>query len=160
MQLNRDAAVAVFSLLMCGTIFYTTFQLPGPQFGQMPPYLWPRIILVPLALLSIILLFKSQVDKSEVTSEVRSIGEWFVYYRNPIFCFVLFFAFLISMPIVGMLLGGISYVFLTLNVLGGWQPKLLLKHGLIALAFVIGMWVIFTQFLGVLLPEGVILRVY
>lgn len=160
MHLNRDTAVAIFSLMMCGALFVTTFQLPESQFGQMPSYLWPRLILMPLALLSVVLLVSSQRGTKDTTSVTKGFREWFRYYRNPIICFALFFAFLISMPILGMLLGGLAYVFLTLNLLGGWQVKTMIKHGLISIIFVLGMWIIFTQFLGVLLPEGILLRVY
>ena len=62
------------------------------------------------------------------------------------------------MPVLGMLLGGLAYVFLTLSVLGGWEPRRLILHAAISLLFVVGMWAIFTQALGVFLPEGIILR--
>jgi len=161
MSLNRDALVAVFFLLLCGVMFVATTQLPPPMFGQMSPALWPRIILVPLALLSALLLFRSQRQVTGSDPAKRfSFAEWFEHNKNPIICFALFFLFLILMPITGMLLGGLAYVFLTLNVLGGWQPRKLALHAAISLFFVIGMWAIFTQLLGVLLPEGELLRVY
>jgi hypothetical protein len=126
----------------------------------MPATLWPRMIIAPLALLSLILLARAQLAESDENAARTSLSEWFAYYRNPIICFVLFFLFLVSMPILGMLIGGLLYVFLTLSVLGGWSPQLMLRHGLITIFFVVGMWAIFTQLLGVFLPEGILLRVY
>ena len=160
MRLNRDTGIAIVSLIICGTLFITTFLMPPAMFNQMPATLWPRMILVPLALLSILLLVKAQLADIDESHKSRSLGEWFIYYKNPIVCFGLFFLFLVSMPILGMLLGGLLYVFITLSFLGGWSPKLLLKHGLITLFFVVVMWAIFTQLLGVFLPEGIFLRVY
>lgn len=160
MQLNRDTAIAIVSLLICGALLVSTFQMPAPMFNQMPATLWPRMIIAPLALLSLILLARAQLAERDENAARTSLSEWFAYYRNPIICFVLFFLFLVSMPILGMLIGGLLYVFLTLSVLGGWSPQLMLRHGLITIFFVVGMWAIFTQLLGVFLPEGILLRVY
>ena len=160
MRLNRDTVVAIALLFMCGALFINTFQMPPAMFNQMPATLWPRMILVPLALLSGLLLVKAQMAEVDQTAQVRSLSEWFVFYKNPIVCFMLFFLFLITMPTLGMLVGGLLYVFITLSFLGGWSPKLVMRHGAISIFFVFGMWIIFTQFLGVFLPEGILLRVY
>ena len=161
MSLNRDALVAVFFLFLCGSMFIATLSLPEAMFNQMSPALWPRIILVPLALLSAVLLVKSQRSPAGAkTAERPRFGDWLRSYRNPILCFVLFFLFLATMPVLGMLLGGLLYVFLTLSVLGGWRAKQLVLHAAISAFFVIGMWAVFTLMLGVFLPEGIILRVH
>ena len=160
MTFNRDTATALVLLLICGVMLANTFQIPAAMIGQMPAALWPRLILIPLAGLSLMLLIRAQVSKDDDSAESRSLSEWFVYYRNPIVCFALFFGFLITMPILGMLIGGLLYVFLTLSFLGGWTGKLVLHHALISAFFVVGMWAIFTQLLGVFLPEGILLKVY
>jgi putative tricarboxylic transport membrane protein len=160
MQLNRDTAIAIVLLVICGGMFINTFQMPAAMFNQMPATLWPRLILVPLALLSVLLLIKAQVAGVDDSAQVRNLPEWFAYYKNPIVCFALFFLFLVTMPILGILIGGLAYVFITLNFLGGWSPKLMLHHALVSIFFVVGMWAIFTQLLGVFLPEGILLRVY
>jgi hypothetical protein len=152
--------VAIVLLLICGVLFINTFQMPPAMFNQMPATLWPRMILVPLALLSGLLLIKAQLADVDKTVQVRSLSEWFAYYKNPIVCFVLFFLFLVTMPTLGMLIGGLLYVFITLSFLGGWSSKLILRHSAVSIFFVLGMWVIFTQLLGVFLPEGILLRVY
>lgn len=160
MSFNRDFFVALFFLVLSGVMFVATFQLPPPMFGQMTPALWPRTILIPLAILSFVLLVISQRNSARDEAPRRSFGEWLTYYKNPLWCFTLFFLFLITMPVLGMLIGGLAYVFLTLSVLGGWAPRQLGLHAVIAGIFVIGMWAIFTQLLGVFLPEGTILRVF
>ena len=160
MRLNRDTIIAIVLLFLSGAMFISTYQLPAPMFGQMPSSLWPRVILVPLALLAFILLIQAQKTETENSAASMGVWQWLHYYRNPIIAFFLFFLFLVTMPVLGMLIGGVLYVFLTLNVLGGWKPKQLLQHGLISAVFVVGMWTIFTQLLGVFLPEGILLRVY
>lgn len=160
MLLNRDTITAIVLLMICGALFVSTTQMAPPMFGQMPATLWPRMILLPLALLSVLLLIRAQRGDGKNAAPARSLSEWFAYYKAPIVCFALFFLFLVTMPILGMLLGGLLYVFVTLCFLGGWSAPLILRHGLIAAIFVIGMWAIFTQLLGVFLPEGILLRVY
>ncbi|MCP4317549.1 MAG: tripartite tricarboxylate transporter TctB family protein [Hyphomicrobiales bacterium] len=160
MSFNRDFFVALFFLVLSGVMFLATFQLPEPMFGQMSSAVWPRTILIPLAILSFVLLIISQRQSADDEEPRRGFGEWLTYYKNPLLCFGLFFLFLVTMPVLGMLLGGLAYVFLTLSVLGGWAPRQIGLHAVITAVFVIGMWAIFTQLLGVFLPEGTILRVF
>ncbi len=160
MSLNRDFFVAIFFLTLCIVMIAASFGLPEPMFNQLSPAAWPRTILVPLAGLSLILLIQSQRSGAPEESAGVSLARWLLGNRRPFLCFLLFFLFLLAMPIFGMLLGGLLYVFLTLNVLGGWRPRQLGLHAAISLFFVVGMWAVFTQLLGVLLPEGTILRVY
>ncbi len=160
MRLNRDTIIAIVLLFLSGALFVSTFQLPAAMFGQLPSSLWPRIILIPLAILAFILLIQAQRTTADPSATSMGLRQWLQYYRNPIVVFFLFFLFLVTMPVLGMLIGGVLYVFVTLNVLGGWGRKQLLQHGLISAVFVIGMWTVFTQLLGVFLPEGILLRVY
>jgi len=89
------------------------------------------------------------VAELETPEEAAAAG-----WRNVIICFTLFLAYLLSLPRVGMLVGGTAFVFLLLSALGGWSPRLLVLHAAIALVTVGGMWSIFTFALGVLLPRG------
>jgi putative tricarboxylic transport membrane protein len=159
MKFNQDTITALCLLAISGVVFADTFRMEPAMFNQMPATLWPRMILAPLALLSVLLLVNAQRAEAGDTAR-KSLPEWFSYYKNPIVCFFLFFMFLITMPILGMLLGGLAYVFLTLNFLGGWTRAKLIQHGIVTLVCVVGMWLIFTQALGVFLPEGILLRVY
>ncbi len=154
MRINRDAIVAIVLLLLCGIFIASSFDIVEASFGQMSSALWPRAILVPLTLLSFIYLIRSLTAPPEAGEARGGLPGWFVYYRNPILCFVLFFAFLWTMPWLGMLLGGLIFVFLMLSVLGGWSPRLLGLHAVIALVAVGLMWSIFTFGLGVILPQG------
>ena len=79
------------------------------------------------------------------------------YWRNVLWCFALFLVYLLTLPTLGMLLGGTAFVFLLLNALGGWSGRLLLLHAVIAVVAVGGMWTLFTYGLGVILPQGEIL---
>jgi len=158
MRLNRDVYVGIALLLICAVFLNATFDIQSPLFGQMSSALWPRIILTPLTFLSLIYVIRSMRLTEPVWEQRGSMANWFAYYKNPICCFILFFVFLLSLPYMGMLIGGIIFVFAMLSFLGGWQPRQLITHGLVSAVFVGAMWAIFTFVLGVILPEGEILR--
>ena len=163
--LNRDTLIAILLLLACGVLLMASFDIREPDYGQLSPATWPRIIIGLLALLSFIYLIQSirqgnNLEDQNSTAEQPknfSITGFFSYWQNVFWCFALFLAYLISLPYLGMLIGGILFVWLLLNALGGWHPKLLLTHALIALIAVGGMWSLFTFGLGVILPPGELL---
>ena len=71
--------------------------------------------------------------------------------------FVLFLTFL---DYLGMLIGGILFVFGLLTLLGGISPKKLFNHFIISIITIGIMWSIFTFGLKVILPEGELLRIW
>ncbi len=154
MRLNRDVYVGVFLLLICAIFINASFDIAVPLFGQMSSALWPRLILGPLTLLSAIFLIRSLRLREPEWEKKGSLINWLRFYKNPINCFILFFLFLLTLPYLGMLIGGVLFVFLMLCLLGGWDLRKLITHGLVALVFVCIMWSIFTFVLGVILPQG------
>ena len=161
-RLNRDAIIAIVLLVFCGVFFWATFDIRQPDYGVLMPSTWPRVILGVLSFLSVIYLVQSLrqgADETELEDTVREPGirGWVLYWRNPLWCFGLFFVYLATLPVLGMLIGGVSFVFVLLNVLGGWDRKNLVLHAAVALLAIGGMWSLFTFGLGVLLPPGMIL---
>jgi len=181
MTLGRDVLVAIFLLAVCGVLWYASFDIRVPDYGQLSPATWPRIILGVLTALSLIYLLQSvraagsaaartdnpssqSLETPEHASTALptpaggfSVVEFYAYWKNVIWCFTLFGLYLYSLPWLGMLLGALAFVFLLLCALGGWQPRKLLLHAVIAVLTVGGMWSLFTYGLGVLLPKGELL---
>lgn len=163
-RITSDVVIAIGLLVFCGVFFWASFDIREPDYGTLPPSAWPRVILGVLSFLSLIYLVQSlrqapqDTDRADAPESARAPGltGWFAHWRNVIACFVLFFAYLASLPVLGMLIGGILFVFLLLTVLGGWAPKQLLLHAVIATVAIGAMWSLFTFGLGVLLPQGVI----
>ncbi len=168
-RLSRDAVIAIVLLMACGILFWSTFSIRDPDYGQLSPSTWPRVILGVLTLLSVIYLIQSlrqgptpegESDKDDPKSgdggPARAPGliGWILYWRNPLWCFGLFFAYLVALPFLGSLIGGVLFVFTLMGVLGGWSAKNLLQHAALALISVGGMWSVFTYALGVILPPG------
>ena len=162
-RLNRDTIIAVCLLAACGFLFWSTFQIRNPDYGTLPPSTWPRVILSALTLLSFIYLLQSirqGPDEPAADDAPRTWRTRIGYWQNVLWCFGLFLVYLLTMPTLGMLIGGILFVFLLLNALGGWQPGKLALHAAIAGIAVGGMWSIFTYSLGVILPPGEIFSAF
>ncbi len=163
MRINRDAVVAVILLLISGVFFAATFTIRETSYGTIGSELWPRIVILSLAFFTSVHLIGSLRRGPEEDSDqegASGLGGFFATYRNPIWCFVIFGAFLATLPYLGMLIGGVLFVFVTLTVLGDHDPRSLAIHGAIALGTVGAMWAVFTFALRVILPEGEILRIW
>ncbi len=160
-RVNRDTVIAIVLLMGCGILLAASFEIREPDYGVLSPATWPRVIVAVLTFLSLIYLVQSvRKGVPEAPSEedgFGSVAEFIAYWRNIIWVFALFFVYLLTMPYLGMLIGGLAFVFLLLNALGGWQPRQLVLHAIIALVTVGGMWSLFTFGLHVFLPRGEIL---
>lgn len=154
MTLNRDTIIAVVLLLICGGLAVASLDIREPNYGQLSPATWPRIILGVFGLLSFIYLIQSlrQGPDAPDPEAPQGVAAFVAYWRNVIWCFVLFGAYLIAIPYVGILVGGVLFVFSLLTALGGFRNTAL--HALIAVVTVGGMWSVFTFVLGVVLPTG------
>ena len=163
-RLNRDSIVAIFLLLFCGVFIWASFDIRTPDYGVLKPSTWPQVILGVMTLLSLIYLVQSvkagpDEDAADPTLEPGLVG-FLKYWQNPIKCFVMFFIFLYTLPILGMLIGGVLFVFILMTLLGGWAPRQLITHAIISVCAVGAMWSLFTFGLEVMLPEGVIYNPY
>ncbi len=159
-RLNKDAVVAIFLLVLCGVFYAASFDIRVPTYGVLLPSTWPRVIIAALGVLSLIYLFQSLTNPEKVSEGEEEappqdgFSGWLYYWKNPIWCFVLFFAYLATLPVFGMLISGILFVFLLLNVLGGWSARNLVFHAIVAIGCIGAMWSLFTYGLGVILPPS------
>ncbi len=163
-RVNRDIIAAAAMLVITGVFAVASFDIREPDYGQLSPAVWPRIIIAILGVLSFAYLIQSirrdptteeaEEDAAAMLAERDTFGEKVHAWRNVLWCFALFLAYLLALPWLGMLLAGMLFVFLLLTVLGGWEPRLLALHAAIAVVTVGGMWALFTYALGVILPRG------
>ena len=167
-RLTRDVVLSVLLLLFCGFLIWAGHQIRDPQFGELPPGTWPQVVSYVLTGFCLIYFFQAITGRSfedEMTEgappeETRGgPHKWILAYRNPIVCFAIYFAFLYTLPFFGTLIGGILVVFLLLTALGGFTPRALLLHAVIAAVSVGAMWALFTFGLRVLLPRGELFKV-
>jgi len=163
-RLNKDAVIAIILLLASGIFFWSTFSIRIPDYGVLSPAAWPRVIIIALAGLSFIYLIQSLkaeplADDQSANDREPGVKAWFIYWQNPIYCFSLFLFYLLTLPILGSLIGGVFFVFALMSVLGGISKEKLMLHALLSLLTVGGMWSLFTFGLGVILPTGIIFSV-
>lgn len=165
-RVSRDTIAAIALLVITGVFAVATFEIRQPDYGQLSPAVWPRIIVAILGLLSFIYLIQSirrshaeDAERDEKggeapLTEAEAFADRSHHWRNVLWCFALFLGYLLALPWLGMLVAGMLFVFLLLSVLGGWSPRLMALHAAIAVLTVGGMWALFTHALGVILPRG------
>lgn len=158
---NSDSVVAVLLLAFCGVMWNATYAIEITPYQSMQSSVWPRIILVGLGLSSACLLVRGATASGHgpATGTGNPAG-WLRRYRNAVFVYAVFLGFLLTLDVLGMLIGGSLFVFLALTLLG--QPSLsrVPAHLATAVVSIGAMWAIFTFGLRVILPEGEILRLY
>lgn len=153
MSLNRDSLVAIVLVLISGGLMAASFDISEPNYGQLSPAAWPRAVIAGLGLLSVIYLIQSLRQGPDAPREKRTddLSMW-EQWQNVVWVFLFFLLYLLAIPFVGMLIGGMCFVFLLLTALGGIRQALL--HGAIAVLSVGLVWAAFTYALGVNLPRG------
>jgi len=160
-SINRDTVVAAVLLAFSGAAFWATFDIQTRNDGIMHATVWPRVVLALMIAFGLVYLIRSLRKGGEQEERAvagrRSPGAWLQYYRNPLGCFAMYFAFLATLPYLGMLIGGVLLVFLILSLLGGFERQKLLLHAAIAVVSIGGMWATFTFALRVILPAGELL---
>ena len=158
-RINRDVVVALGLLVFCAVFFWASFDIREMSYATIGAAVWPRLILLVLAVLSLLYLAQSlRAPANEPAGP--GVGHLLRRYRNPLWCYLLFALFLLTLPWLGMLIGGVLFVFAALTVMGERTPRAHLAHAAIAIGTIGVMWAIFTFWLRVILPEGEILRVW
>jgi putative tricarboxylic transport membrane protein len=159
-SLNRDTVIALVLLAITSLYFWETFNIPDPGYASMGSAVWPRVILVPLFVLCVTYLVQSLRRKAEADGKPFSFGTFFATYQNPIYCFIIFFIFLLVIDYLGMLIAGVLVTFALLTAIGNRTPKALLLHLIISVVSVGLVWSLFTYVLRLYMPEGELFRFY
>ncbi|WP_192890124.1 tripartite tricarboxylate transporter TctB family protein [Vibrio bathopelagicus] len=150
--INKDSVVGLILLLGCGAFIDALDDIERTNYGTMTSNVWPTIVLSVLTTLCVIYFLTSL---KPVQSESFN---WKTFFpRNVAIVFTLFAGFVYSLPYLGMLIGGSTFVFLVLTMIGYKTLKYMLIHMCIAIGSVAVMYVVFTFGLSVMLPEGELL---
>ena len=154
MTFNRDSVVALCLIMASGGLMVVSFDIREPDYGVLSPAAWPRLIIIIMGVLSVLYFVQSlRMAKTDTSStQKKNLVEFMDYWRNVFSVFIIFAAYLVALPFLGMLIGNIAFSFVLLSVLGGWRPFVM--HGLIAIGTSGGMWLLFTYALEVFLPRG------
>lgn len=159
MSVSRDTIVAILLLAFCGVLWHASYDIEITNYGTMPSTVWPRIVIVAIGAFSALLLLRSLMLREEPADDAAPKAPFFQRYRNAGIIYALFLLFLLTLPTLGMHLGGALFVFLALTALGRPSARLIAIHALIAIVSIGVMWSIFTFGLRVILPQGEILPI-
>ena len=154
MTFNRDTVVALCLIMASGGLMVASFDIREPDYGVLSPAAWPRLIIIIMGVLSVLYFVQSlRMPKTDTSNtQKKNLFEFMDYWRNVFAVFIIFAAYLVALPFLGMLIGNIAFSFVLLSVLGGWRPFIV--HGLVAIGTSGGMWLLFTYALEVFLPRG------
>lgn len=162
-QVKTDIGIAVLLLVFCAIMLRASNDIEDLGFGGMTPDTWPRIILWALAAVTVLFLLRSGLALARTPEDGGAdsppAGPGWRRYVNAVWCFALFLGFLLTLDILGMLIGGILFTFLLLSVLGGITPRKIALHLFVAVVAIGTMWAVFVFGLGVVLPEGQFLQI-
>ena len=162
MSIKKDTIIAIFLLLFCGIMINSSFDIEDPGYQGMKASFWPTIVLCLLSIMCLVMLIKSVVTEAEnnLNSNDINLTNVFFKFKNASICFLMFILFLTFLDYLGMLIGGVLFVFGLLSLLGGFEIKKIINHLIISIITIGIMWSIFTFGLKVILPEGEILRIW
>ena len=154
MSLNRDSIVALCLILASAGLMVASFDIREPDYGQLSPATWPRLVIGIISLLSIIYFVQSMrvPPSDDSAAPKRSLVEFCLYWRNVVFVFLVFILYLLVLPSLGMLVGNVIFSIVLLTALGGFRSLFL--HIVISICTSGGMWLLFTHGLDVILPRG------
>jgi putative tricarboxylic transport membrane protein len=158
-RLNRDSVVGAVLLIAAAVLFWDTFQWRRTPFSTMASSVWPRFILVVFIALCAVYFVRSVLEGGTGGTKSNLLA-WLAYYRNPLWCYVLFLLFLLSIPYIGMLIGGVLFVWAVQAAVGDRAVRAQWRHAAIAIVSVGFMWLIFTYAIGVILPEGRLVHLF
>jgi putative tricarboxylic transport membrane protein len=150
--MTRDTATAVGLVVLCAVLVAATFDIRETNYATPGAEVWPRIVLAWLSGLSLVYLGRSLVRARRARGAEAERGPGLP--ANVVWCFVLFAAFLLSLPLLGMLVGGVLFVFAALSVMGRKDLRAVVHHAVIAVVSVGAVWAVFTFALHVILPAG------
>ena len=106
-RVNQDTVVAIVLLIGCGIFLSASFDIREPDYGQLSPAAWPRVVVGILTFLSALLLIQSvrrgAADSPEERGETAEkapsgIIPWLLYWRNVFWVFALFLCYFLTMP--------------------------------------------------------------
>lgn len=157
-RINADLVIALLLMVLCAVFFYETFALQKVYLSIIGAKLWPRVVVIVLFVLSSLYLIQSlRAERGSQVENPMTARDWLKDNRNVIGCFALYGLFLLTLPYLGMLIGGSLFVFAVLTLIGQTSRRAHLIHAIIALGSIGGMWAVFTYALGVILPAGELL---
>lgn len=145
LMLTKDRALALAMMLMAGVLLVESGNIPPPTSWQ--PYgsaLFPRILLVVIAALSLLILIRSLlVGVKRPDTPRRTFPQWLAHNRTVLGLFLLFGLYAALLPLLGYVAATLGFLLAAFALLLGidtrrkWIINLAVSGILVPLVFVI-----------------------
>lgn len=145
LTLTKDRALALAMLVMAGIMLAESGNIPPPTSWQ--PYgsaLFPRILLVIIAVLALMILVRSLLAGAPARAAPhRTFAEWLTHNRTVLCLFALFGGYAALLPLVGYIAATLGFMAASLALLLGvdtrkkWTINLAISTTLAPLVYVI-----------------------
>ena len=160
MRFRSDTVAALVLLIFCGLTYWSTLEVPKPNFGSIGAAFFPRILIFVLSIMTASLFIRSlardlRAGVASAEPYVRPVfREWVIGYKNVIASFFFFFVFVLVLELLGYMVAGFLFLFVMQLFLSPRTWKMARRHILVSAGVTFTLWVIFRWLLVVLLPEG------
>lgn len=155
MRGKADGWIGLGLLVFCGVMYTLSWNLPKAPYGTMGPAYMPNLILGVLAVLSATLMAKGFLA-SAVRSKEPSLGlkDWILKYRNIVYSFLLFFLFVLLLPVLGYVPTSFAFLLILQVLLGPKRWRLAPVYVGVSLGITLFLFLMFRCMLLVILPES------
>ncbi|MBM7570035.1 tripartite tricarboxylate transporter TctB family protein [Aquibacillus albus] len=149
----QDRIFGISVLIFCLIMFMETFNFAEKTPWQIAgPAVFPRFIIAVIAVVTLVLLIKSFLQKSDRTSSFS--WETFINkYGKTIILFALFGVYVVLLPILSFIIATLLFLIVGQAVLMGLKkPKTIVLNLSISVIMTFSVYLIFTHLLNIWLP--------
>jgi len=151
--LRRDAILGAVTAVLCVALFFETSKVRNFDFAAVGADVWPKITIGLILLLSVVQILlglrQTRAEPQEPEAGAGLLERSFV----PLAVFSAVILFALAVPYFGFAISGVLMVFGLLTTIGPKTGKAILGNAAISLVAVLAMTFIFTQVMGILLPQ-------
>ncbi len=152
--MTKDRVLGVILVLFIGIMYAQTFKFEEKAAWQVfSSALYPRVLLLLIAIPTIILLFKSfQPIRQKDDQQAEKTSFW-PKYGTIILQFAFFGIYVYLLSLIGFIVATIIYLFASqANLMGIKKTKMILLNSSVSVVTPIVVYFVFTHFLKVWLP--------
>lgn len=150
--MSNDRFLSIVLLVFCFIMYFETFNFAEKtEFQTIGPTVFPRAIIIFIAVMSVIHLlttFKGKTEKREFNRE-----DFFLKYGKIIALFALFAVYVLALSLVGFIPATLLFLIVGQALLMGFKKrKIIISNLLVSVISTFTVYIIFTNFLAIWLP--------
>ncbi|HSB69278.1 MAG TPA: tripartite tricarboxylate transporter TctB family protein [Candidatus Methylomirabilis sp.] len=154
--MRRDRGIGLGLLALCGLLYWQTGGIPAQPFLPIGPAFYPRVILGLLAGLAVWLILEDLAAGRALARPAAGATGQPANYRAVGMCFLVFFAYILGLSLIGYLASTFLFVLALGWIMGPRQQRGLPKLVAIAVGTTLVTYLLFERYLRVFLPRGLL----